>query len=211
MLLLDYRRRGAPPRGATMSAHEPETPSFERIAADLYDPLRRYLERSLGDAATAEDLLQEVLIKIDRSRPTFEGRSSIETWAYTIATRVLADHFRKPAVRTKIVDIHESPDPVAAVPDVSEPLVLGEMTACIRDVIESLPPDYRAALVLHDLEGHTAAATAEISGCSLATAKIRIHRARQRMKRALQDECTFYHDEEDGLRCDRRRRGKGEE
>jgi RNA polymerase sigma-70 factor (ECF subfamily) len=88
--------------------------------------------------------------------------------------------------------------------DVDGQLVIDEMTSCVRDVIDSLPEDYRAALVLHDLEGLTAAATAEVSGCSLATAKIRIHRARARLRKALKAECDFYRDEKDVFRCDRK-------
>jgi RNA polymerase sigma-70 factor (ECF subfamily) len=75
----------------------------------------------------------------------------------------------------------------------------------VREVIDSLPEDYRTALVLHDLEGQTAVQTAEIVGCSLATAKIRIHRARLRLKEALNQQCEFYRDEENVFRCDRKR------
>jgi RNA polymerase sigma-70 factor (ECF subfamily) len=78
------------------------------------------------------------------------------------------------------------------------------MNACIREEIDSLPGDYRAAIVLHDLEGLTAAETAEIVGCSLATAKIRIHRARLRLQKALERDCTFYYDSDQILRCDRK-------
>jgi len=71
-------------------------------------------------------------------------------------------------------------------------------------VIDSLPEDYRAALVLHDLEGLTAAQTAEVLVCSLPTAKIRIHRARLRLRQALGESCDFYRDGENVLRCDRK-------
>jgi RNA polymerase sigma-70 factor (ECF subfamily) len=82
-------------------------------------------------------------------------------------------------------------------------LPIPKMSACVRGVIDGLPGDYRTALVLHDLEGLTAAQVAEVAGCSLATAKIRIHRARRRLKQALEDECTFYRDEGNVFRCDR--------
>lgn len=78
------------------------------------------------------------------------------------------------------------------------------MNVCVRQVIDSLPEDYRAALVLHDLEGLTAEQTAQISGCTLPTAKIRIHRARSRLRDALRRECDFYRDSDDILRCDRK-------
>ena len=81
---------------------------------------------------------------------------------------------------------------------------MDEMSACVRQVIGSLPEDYRAALVLHEIQGLTAEETAEICGCSLATAKIRIHRARLRLKETLKNECEFYRDSEDVFRCDRK-------
>jgi len=67
----------------------------------------------------------------------------------------------------------------------------------------SLAPGYRAALILHDLEGLSAEQTAKICVCSLATAKIRIHRARLRLKEALTKRCEFYRDQDNVLRCDR--------
>jgi RNA polymerase sigma-70 factor (ECF subfamily) len=77
-----------------------------------------------------------------------------------------------------------------------------EMNACVRQVIDSLPQDYRAALVLHDLEGLSAQQVGEVCGCSLATAKIRIHRARRRLRDALQQECSFYRDDQNVFRCE---------
>ena len=74
----------------------------------------------------------------------------------------------------------------------------------MRGVIDGLPEDYRTALVLHDLEGLTAAQVADVAGCSLATAKIRIHRARRRLRQALENECNFYRDDDNVFRCDRR-------
>lgn len=152
----------------------------------------------------AEDLLQETLIRISRGLPGFEGRSELKTWAFSIATRVAADHFRQPANRAQIVDLGESPELPVLDDSVEQQLVVDEMNACVRQVIDSLPEEYRAALVLHDLEGLTAMETAEICGSSLPTAKIRIHRARLRLKEALHEECVFYRDSESVLRCDRK-------
>ena len=87
---------------------------------------------------------------------------------------------------------------------IPEPLVIKEMNACIREQIDSLPADYRAALVLHDLEGLTAAEVATVCDISLATAKIRIHRGRQRLRKVLANTCSFYYDDDLNLRCDRK-------
>lgn len=178
--------------------------SFEDVAEKLSGPLQRYLERMVGNRATADDLLQETLLRIARGLPGFEGRSSVKTWAFTIATRVATDHFRRPETRARIVDVEKTPEIPDSELDVEDRIVIDEMNSCVREVIDSLPEDYRAALVLHDLQGLTAAATAEASGCSVATAKIRIHRARARLKKALGAECDFYRDDEGVLRCDRK-------
>jgi RNA polymerase sigma-70 factor (ECF subfamily) len=177
---------------------------FEDVAQELSDPLRRYLERLVGNRATADDLVQETLVKIARALPEFEGRSSVKTWAFTIATRVATDHFRRPHSWSQMVEIDESAPVLVDDAEIDQRLVIDEMNSCVRDVIDSLPEDYRMALVLHDLEGQTAAQTAEIVGCSLATAKIRIHRARLRLKEALNQQCNFYRDEKDIFRCDRK-------
>jgi RNA polymerase sigma-70 factor (ECF subfamily) len=180
---------------------------FEDVAQELSGPLRRYLERLVGNRATADDLVQETLIKIARALPEFEERSSVKTWAFTIATRVATDHFRRPHSRAQMVEIDESAPVLVSDAEIDQRLVIDEMNSCVREVIDSLPEDYRTALVLHDLEGQTAAQTAEISGCSLATAKIRIHRARLRLKEALNRQCDFYRDEKGVFRCDRKQDG----
>lgn len=187
-----------------MSGDAHENPSFEDVAGTLSDPLQRYLERMVGNRATADDLLQETLMRIARGLPNFEGRSSVKTWAFTIATRVATDYFRSPETRAQIVDVDRVPEISASDADVEGRMVIDEMNSCVREVIDSLPEDYRAALILHDLQGLTAAATAEACGCSLATAKIRIHRARVRLKDALGKECEFYRDDEGVFRCDRK-------
>jgi len=181
-----------------------DPPPLAQVAATLSEPLLRYLERYVGEAAVAQDLLQETLIRIDRGLPSFEGRASLKTWAFSIATRVAADHFRRPANRVHIVDVDDTADLSDADRSVDQRLVIDEMNTCVREVIDSLPEDYRAAIVLHDLEGLSAIETAEVCGCSVATAKIRIHRARLRLKEALERECVFYRDDDSVLRCDRK-------
>ena len=181
-----------------------EAKPFEQTAIELIPPLKRYLNRLVGDPATADDLLQETLVRVSRGLPSFAGQSSLKTWAFSIATRVVADYYRAPEHRQHIVDIDETGELPAVDKPVAEQMIVDEMNACIRGVIDTLPEDYRAALVLHDLEGLTAAQVAEINDCSTATAKIRIHRARKRLREALQNECRFYRDGDSVFRCDRK-------
>lgn len=177
------------------------TPSFEQVAHDLSTPLLRYLTRQVGDATVAQDLRQETFFKIKRGLPGFAGRADIKTWAFAIASRVVIDYLRQPSQRLKMVAIDEAADIADDYVSLDDACVVDEMNSCVRAVIDTLPADYRTALILHDLEGMTAAQTAAVSQCSLATAKIRIHRARARLKAALAKQCEFYHDSESVLRC----------
>ncbi len=186
-----------------MSHSTPEA-AFEKLAHELSPSLLRYLRRLIGEEALAQDLLQDTLMRIDRGLSSFSGRASLKTWAFSIATNVAADYFRKPENRLRIVDVSEANSLLDTERSVDERIVIDEMNACVQQVIYSLPDDYRAALVLHDIEGLTAEETAEICNCSLATAKIRIHRSRDRLKKALQQQCDFYQDSESVLRCERK-------
>lgn len=178
--------------------------AFEDVVRDLSPSLSAYLERMVGDPATAEDLLQETLLKISKGLASFEGKSSVKTWAYKIATRVVIDYFRRPERRQNIVELDETQEPWDPQADISKAFIVDEMNACIREVIDSLPEDYRAVLVLHDLEDLTAQEVADVCGTSLATAKARIRRARKRLEGALERACTFHTDDEI-LRCDRKK------
>lgn len=133
--------------------HSELKPSFEQLAQELSPALLRYLQRYVGNRTVADDLLQESLIRIARGLPAFEGKSRLKTWAFSIATHVAADYFRAPERRHRVVDVDEA----AAIPDpdrpIDERIVIDEMNHCVRQVIESLPDDYRASLLLHDLEG----------------------------------------------------------
>lgn len=178
--------------------------SFEGLAKDLSPPLARYLQRLVGNQTAAEDVLQETLIRIARGLPTFDGRSSVKTWCFTIATHAAMDYFRKTSAGSLTAEDGDAMDLPDSAPTPEEHLALAQMNACVRDVIASLSDDYRAAILLHDLGDLSARETAEACGCSEAAAKIRIHRARAKLKQALNAECAFYRDEDNVLRCHRR-------
>lgn len=180
--------------------------TFEIIASEIIPPLTRYLRHYAGDKSVADDLLQETLVRVSRGLKTFEGRSNVKTWAFTIATRVAADYFRRPEHRVNIVDIldmEESEELAIDESIIETKIAAGEMNACIREVIDSLPEDYRIALILHDLEELSAPQIAKICGITIPTVKIRVHRARKRLREALEAQCEFYHDD-NVFRCDRK-------
>ena len=181
-----------------------DVPSFERLAHDLGPELRAYLRRMVRNAADADDLLQETLLRIARGLPEFEGRASVKNWAYRIATNAAIDFLRRSSRVTLIEFDASSSEEPGSDHDDEDTIILDEMNHCVREVIDGLPPQYRAALVLHQLQGKTAIEAAEILEISLANAKMRIHRAKARLREALDRECDFYTTDEGTLRCDRK-------
>lgn len=179
------------------------TLEFEFVAREFSPRLLRYLRRQIGNDATANDLLQETLIGISRGLAGFEGRASTKTWVFAIASRVVADHLRRPGMSTTIVDMEALRDADDGESALDDRLEFDEMNQCVREVIDSLPSDYRTALILHDLEDMDCAQTASVLGITAGATRVRIHRARARLKQALERECGFYHDSQNVLRCQR--------
>jgi len=176
--------------------------SFEEVAGEYSEALFAYLTRMTGNRADADDLLQETLMRIARALPGFEQRASIKTWVYRIATNVAIDALRKRgrSLETELEELEVADDL-----DEEDQLVVVEMNACVRGVIDSLPPTYRAPLVLFALEGRSVAEVAEVCEISVGTAKVRLHRAKARLRQALEAECTFYASPSGDLRCDRKK------
>ncbi len=78
------------------------------------------------------------------------------------------------------------------------------MNECIRRIVDSLPGDYRTVLVLSEFECLPNVEIAEVLGISLDTTKIRLHRARAKLRKELEAHCNFYRDERNELSCDRK-------
>jgi RNA polymerase sigma-70 factor (ECF subfamily) len=93
---------------------------------------------------------------------------------------------------------------------IDERVVKFEMNACIREYLDGLPEEYRAVIVLHDLQGIKNREIADILGCTLETVKIRLHRARNKFRTVLASNCNFYHDPDDVFSCDRKEKKQNE-
>lgn len=186
--------------------------TFDAVYRDYYPRIKRYLARLLA-FDDAEDVAQDVFLKISRSLDSFRGESSISTWVYRIATNAAMDKVRSPAYRSRVTSasIDDAPDsgqvlagPEAHISSVEQDAIRSEMSGCVQSLVAQLPANYRTVLVLSETEGLKNAEIAEVLGISVETVKIRLHRARARLKQALESNCSFYHDPRNTLLCDKR-------
>jgi RNA polymerase sigma-70 factor (ECF subfamily) len=195
-----------------MMDHAEANGRFEDVYAGNRAAILRYLERMTGDPDLAEDLAQETFARVARGLDQFRGESKLTTWLYRIATNAFLDHRRRLGTRTTEVptmDLDILPDessdigdPTPKLPD--RLLDDSEMGRCVREFVDGLPPEHRAVIVLHDLEGFKNREIAEILGYSLGATKVRVHRARQRLREVLGENCEFYRSEDDVLQCGRK-------
>jgi RNA polymerase sigma-70 factor (ECF subfamily) len=177
---------------------------LQSIDDDFRPKILRYLTRLVGESE-AEDLTQIVMLKISAGLPDFRGESSLGTWIYRIATNTALDRLRGPQGSPTETQFDEdgSLSVDAEAPSAESAAIRGEMTACIREFIDRLPESYRTVMVLSELEGFKNAEVAAIIGASIDTVKIRLHRAREKLRQDLKSGCSFYRDTADELSCDR--------
>ncbi len=178
---------------------------FEALYAAFFPRIVRYLTRLVGPDG-AEDLSQEVFIKISRSLGEFRGESSLSTWVYRIATNAALDQLRSAEHRFSVSATSPCGAEDAAVPDLSvsaeQQVIRGEMSECVRSLVDELPESYRTVLVLSEVESLRDAEIAEVLGVTLETVKIRLHRARARLRKRMEERRSLYRDRESTLLCD---------
>ena len=186
--------------------------SFREIYESFQPGVLRFLSRLVGQEE-AEDVAQEVFLRVDRGLEGFRGESSIGTWIYRIARNAALDRLRsRPAwlESARQLQSHgsdEDPEDVMSrIPDegasLERDLIGKEMSECIRGRVDTLPESCRRVLVLSEFAGMTNAEVASVIGVSEGAVKIRLHRARTLLREDLRTHCTLYHDELDELACE---------
>jgi RNA polymerase sigma-70 factor (ECF subfamily) len=181
---------------------------FRKIHDAFQPKILRYMARLVGESE-AKDLTQEVFIKISRAMKTFRSESSLSTWIYRIATNTALDRLRSPEYKRMASEAgHEIEDMDLwtgnKTAPVDQQLIRREMNECIRGLVDKLPEDYRAVLILGEFEGLKNSEIAGILGITVSAAKVRLHRARAKMKKELEAHCSFYRDERNELACDKK-------
>jgi len=190
-------------------AEEPGSVFEAQISAHRAAILR-YVRSIVKDPAAAEDLTQETFLRAHARRASLQDESRVVSWLYRIATNICRDRFRRQKSHGKPgaadidpYDAVEQDDAVAdAGPRLDQALEQDEMSSCVQSYLAELPDMYRAVILLHDTEGMTNPEIARMLGISLPTVKIRIHRAREKLRDALTRACSFSSDERGVLVCE---------
>lgn len=144
---------------------------FERHAGSLFD----FLSRMTGNRAAAEDLVQDVFLRMLKYRATFRDEGRFETWMFRIARNARADYFRARATIDQVSD--EGIDAPADEPGPARLFEQEQNAALLRRALLILRDDRRELIVLTRYRGLKHEEIAEILGIEAGTVKVRIHRA----------------------------------
>lgn len=187
---------------------QPITPNEPDTAEMIYqyqDRIYRYVLTLVRDPAEAEDLTQDALLRAYRNYASLRDTASLTSWLYRIATHVCFDHLRLRSRRAPLqseVDLETIDVPEGETPSLLQLVEQHEMSACVQRYLDGLSDAYRAVILLHDLHGMTGPEIAAAIDVSLPNVKIRLHRARRKLRAALEAGCEFSHDERDVLTCE---------
>jgi len=183
---------------------------IEDLYQEHHASILRYLQRFVSDSQ-AEDLTQETFVKASNGLKDFRGEASPKTWLYRIATNTLRDYLRSKVHRHDEIcdsiseqELERCGNSAHIEASIESGVIRTEMNACIKEFIHKLPENYSAVLVLSDLEGHSNQEIADILELTLGDVKIRLHRARARLKAELSKGCDFSHNKDAELECQRK-------
>jgi RNA polymerase sigma-70 factor (ECF subfamily) len=171
-----------------------------------YSRVRAYAKSMLRDAAAADDVVQETFIRAQANVEGLREPAKVLGWLLRITHNLCIDVLR--ARQAARIDGEADPElaPAARVEaSVQSDLERAEMSACVRDKVEQLPETDRWAILLYDIAGLSHAEIASVLDIEVGAVKVRLHRARTKLRTLLEDACAFDHDERNVLVCEPKR------
>jgi RNA polymerase sigma-70 factor (ECF subfamily) len=162
--------------------------SLETVYRAFHDRLRKFVVSRVHDPNLADDILQEVFLRIHSRIDTLEDPSKLESWLYQITRNIIVDTYRTSKRQLSIDHTPDVPEPP------SEEIAHRQLAPCLRFFIDSLPPLYREVLHLVEIEGLSQKDLAEQLGISYTAAKSRVQRGRALLRERLMECCHIEFD-----------------
>lgn len=168
-----------------VNARPQVAPDAEAIWAEFHEELLGFIQRRVGSRETAEDILQEIMLRIHRHAAGIEHTDAVVAWVHQIARNAIADHYRSALIRRELatgldVDAEPAGESEGEATDVRR-----ELAVCVTPLLKRLSPIYREALTLTEVEGVPQVDAAARVGLSPSGMKSRVQRARRQLKQVL--------------------------
>jgi RNA polymerase sigma-70 factor (ECF subfamily) len=175
---------------------------YWEISESHYARVRGYAMSMLRERAAAEDVVQETFLRVQRGLAELREPAKVTAWVLRIAHNLCLDHLRAQRSSPVAAEADQAADAPDAAHDHHRDLERRQMSACVREKIDLLPESLRAVVLLNAVEALSQQEIAEILGIEPGNVKVRLHRARQRLRGILAAECTFAQTEDNVLVCD---------
>ncbi len=168
-------------------AQEGDAAAFERIFRSYSRRVFALCLRMVRNQTDAEDLTQEAFLQLFRKIHTFRGESVFSTWLYRVSANVVLMRLRKKGLmEIPLENGQEEEDSIRKEFGAPDPVLSGAIDRMNLDrAIGELPPGYRNAFMLHDVEGYEHHEIAQILGCSIGNSKSQLHKARMQLRRSV--------------------------
>ena len=159
--------------------------AFEILYARHRGGLFRFVLRAVKDRGVAEELFQEVWVRVIEARERYAPKARFITWLYTIAHNLVVDHWRKKGLSLAVLDEEDVPSESANPARQAE---AREALARLMHALESLPAAQREAFLLYEEGGLSVAQIAAVTGAGEEAAKSRLRYAMTKLKAAVGDD-----------------------
>lgn len=171
----------------------------QQIWLEFSDRLRAFIRRRVDSAADAEDILQDVFLRIHRHAGSLERQERLVSWLFQVTRNAITDYYRAPVRRREL--------PAGAPPDLEQAAGHAgawleedeeasgqagrELAHCLRPMLSRLPDHYREAVTLIDLDGLSQQDAAIQAGLSLSGMKSRVQRGRRALEQVMHECCRI--------------------
>jgi len=183
-----------PDPGVLRKAQRGDERAFSIIVRAYQVPVFNYVLRLVGDRALAEDLTQEVFLRVFQGLPRFSLRSKFTTWLFQVTKNRVLDELRAVERRPRaVVELDDAP----SLEVLDAPFERIEAIDAVWRAVERLNPDLKSALLLRDVVGLSYSEIADSLEITLATVKWRIYKAREDVQLALAREGIFFYADAD--------------
>ena len=166
-----------------------------------YDQVRSFIQSIVKQDWIAEDLTQEVFIRAFNNFQTLKDKNRVKPWLFRIAKNRCMDYFRQGRNKEKKSELSIDSFLIPRSFQQERILEQQEMTKCVRNHFQLLPDNLRTVLWLFDVDGFTHKEIAEILDIDVSNVKVRLHRARKKMRVILKEHCKFERDDRNVFVC----------
>ncbi len=158
--------------------------TVETVLIENYDDFSRFLMRRIGDRSAVEDVLQNFCVRVIRSQTELRNEKAVMGWLYKVLRSALIDHYRSAASRTKM-EASYLLEKATLDDDFVQIEINGNRCQCIKTMLPTLRPDYEHVLRKVDLSNESRENVAIDLGISPANTRVRLHRARDALSKAM--------------------------